>query len=271
MRRAAALSLALVVAAGCAKQAAPSPAPSHSPDANRTVTAAPSSTAPHATASLVNHGPRNGRRVALTFDADMTEGMLAQLRSGEVSSWYNRAVVRELRSTKTPATIFLTGLWAKTYPRQVRSFAQDPLFELANHSWDHTSFESNCFGLPFARSDARRRAEVTDAAAEIERATGEQPFYFRFPGGCHTTADLKLVASLGEQPVGWDVVSGDAFERDAAVIVDNVLGGVRPGSIVVMHLHGGPNAPATDDALREIIPALRDRGYEFVTLSELLG
>ena len=270
MRRAAALSLVLVFSAACAKQAAP-PSPSASPAESPSPAREQSPAVRRATASLVNHGPRAGRRVALTFDADMTEGMLAQLRSGEVSSWYNRAVVRELRATKTPVTIFLTGLWAKTYPRQVRSFARDPLFELANHSWDHTAFESGCFGLPSARSTARKRDEVTDAAREIERVAGEQPFYFRFPGGCHTTADLKLVASLGEQPVGWDVVSGDAFERDSGVIVDNVLEAVRPGSIVVMHLHGGPNAPATGDALREIIPALRDRGYEFVTLSELLG
>jgi peptidoglycan/xylan/chitin deacetylase (PgdA/CDA1 family) len=64
----------------------------------------------------------------------MTPAMSADLRSGRVKSWYDRDVVRILRRTRTPATIFLTGLWTKTYPGAVRSFARDPLFELENHS-----------------------------------------------------------------------------------------------------------------------------------------
>jgi peptidoglycan/xylan/chitin deacetylase (PgdA/CDA1 family) len=67
------------------------------------------------------------------------------------------------------------------------------------------------------------------------------------------------------------VVSGDAFQPNPDPIVQAVVDRVRPGSIVVMHLHGGPNAPATDEALRRIIPALKQKGYRFVTLSELLG
>jgi len=49
-----------------------------------------------------------------------------------------------------------------------------------------------------------------------------------------------------------------------------VLAQVKPGAIVMMHLHGGPNAPATGPALRMIIPALARRGYQFVTVGELL-
>lgn len=50
-----------------------------------------------------------------------------------------------------------------------------------------------------------------------------------------------------------------------------VLTQVRPGAIVMMHLQGGANAPATGTALRIIIPALRQRGYRLVTVSELLS
>src|SRR6478672_822832 len=79
---------------------------------------------------LILHGPRTHKWVALTFDADMTQAMIADLRSGKVKSWYDRQVVATLRRTHPPATIFLTGLWTKTYPDAVRSFARDPLFEL---------------------------------------------------------------------------------------------------------------------------------------------
>jgi peptidoglycan/xylan/chitin deacetylase (PgdA/CDA1 family) len=79
------------------------------------------------------------------------------------------------------------------------------------------------------------------------------------------------VRSLGEQPVQWDVVSGDAFQRDPQVIVRSVLAAVRPGSIVIAHCIGAPNAPATAAAMSVIIPALRARGYRLVTLAQLLG
>lgn len=224
-----------------------------------------------ATPRLVTNGPRTRPWVALTFDADMTHEMIADLRSGKVRSWYDRAVVRILRRTHAPATIFLTGLWVKTYPAAVRSFARDPLFELENHSWDHAGWAGTCYGLPAVRGTARKRAEVLDTKAIIRRVAGVRPRYFRFPGGCQTRADVRLVASLGEQPVQWDVISGDSFLSDPAKVESEVLRQVRPGSIVVMHLVGPARTPATAPALRALIPELRKRGYRLVTLRTLLG
>jgi peptidoglycan/xylan/chitin deacetylase (PgdA/CDA1 family) len=125
--------------------------------------------------------------------------------------------------------------------------------------------------LATAGSAAVKRYEVTDAAAVIVRLTGSAPRYLRFPGGCHDAADLALVASLGEQPLGWDVISGDAFQPDARVVVANVLREVRAGSIIVMRLGGTPNAPATASALGVLLPRLQAAGYQFVTLEQLLG
>jgi peptidoglycan/xylan/chitin deacetylase (PgdA/CDA1 family) len=106
--------------------------------------------------------------------------------------------------------------------------------------------------------------------AIIKRVAGVKPRYFRFPGGCLTQADVRLVASLGEQSVQWDVVSGDSFLTDPARVESEVLRQVRPGSIVVMHLVGPARTPATAPALRNVIPKLRARGYRFVTLKQLL-
>ena len=57
----------------------------------------------------------------------------------------------------------------------------------------------------------------------------------------------------------------------ATKIVSNILVHVRPGSIVILHMHGGPNAPRTADALPDIIRRLRLRGYTFVKVSDLLS
>jgi peptidoglycan-N-acetylglucosamine deacetylase len=225
---------------------------------------------PRASAALVEHGPRTRRWIALTFDADMTPGMLARLRSGAQRSWYDARIVRELHATRTPATVFLTGLWTTAYPHVVRRLAHDPLFELENHSWDHFAWRAPCYGLPVA-PPARHAWEVRAAAREIRAVAGVAPRWFRFPGGCGNAADRRLVARLGEQPLGWDVDSGDAFQPSPEPVIANVLARARPGSIVVMHFIGAPNAPATAAVLQAIIPALRARGYRFVTLRRLLG
>jgi peptidoglycan/xylan/chitin deacetylase (PgdA/CDA1 family) len=219
----------------------------------------------------ITHGPRTHPWVALTFDADMTRAMLARLRSGTQRSWYDAEIVAELRATHTPATIFLTGLWTDAYPGVTRELARDSLFELENHSVDHSGWLAPCYGLPLVHGEGSKRAEVRDAAATIRSVAGVNPRYFRFPGGCRDGADLRLVARAGERAVAWDVVSGDPFEPNPATIAHNVLTGARPGSIVVMHLIGAPNAPATARALPAIIAGLRARGLRPVTLRRLLG
>lgn len=220
---------------------------------------------------VINHGPRDRPQIALTFDADMTRRMASRLSSGQVKTWYDPAIVEELQSTRTPATFFVTGLWAMTYPDVVRFLARDPLFEIENHSVDHAAFTANCFGLPLVASENLKRWEVSRTATLLSSIAGVTPRYFRFPGGCHQQRDLEIVRSLGHEAVGWDVISGDAFERDPAVVVRNVLEQVQPGAIIVMHLNGAPHAPATASALRTLIPALRTRGFRFVTLRELLS
>ena len=200
----------------------------------------------------------------------MTPGMQQQFVAGATSE-YDQRIVALLRKTDTHATIFLTGLWAQDHPDVVRSLASDPLFQLGNHTFDHAAFRTPCYGLVGLTTDQERQTEVTRSADILTHLTGQAPAYFRFPGGCHTAADVTMVRALGEIPVQWDVVSGDAFQADAAVIVHDVLGRVRSGSIVVMHLMGAPNAPATYDALERIIPALATRGFRIVSLTALLG
>lgn len=219
---------------------------------------------------LVEHGSRTRREVALTFDADMTAPMRALLRSGTQHTWIDHALFDELRAQRVGATIFLTGLWTATYPDFVRGLAADPRFELENHSLDHAGWEPPCYGLPLVTGAAAKRGEVERAAREIERVAGVTPRYFRFPGGCESAADRRLVASLGERPIQWDVISGDAFLHDPAAVVRTVLSEVRPGSIVIAHCIGAPNTPATAAAFAQIVPRLRAEGYRLVTLRTLL-
>ena len=206
--------------------------------------------------------------VALTFDLDMNAGMAAAARAGMV--WINKDALVYLESRNIHATVFMTGMWAEVYPALARQLAANPNFEIGDHSYSHPAFHTPCYRLGgVARPEQARQIQLAQKA--IERSTGVLPKYFRFPGGCYDRQALDLVHAAGLIPIQWNVNSIDAFNAYPQQIVATVLSEVRPGSIVVMHLHGHANAPATGLALRLLIPELAKRGYQFVTVSELLA
>lgn len=219
---------------------------------------------------VIEHGSRNKHQVALTFDADMTVGMLGLLQKHFVKSWYNYSVKQTLDREGVKATVFLGGLWAKTYPNETKDLSLDPLIEIGNHSYSHPAFAKNCFKLPVI-DDNQTSNEVLSAQLEIEKITGSAPKYFRFPGGCYEKIDVETIAKLGLKIIHWDVVANDGFNQNTGSIVRKVESGVQNGSIVVFHIHDGPYAPKTNDALVKIIPDLKKQGYQFVTISELLA
>lgn len=217
---------------------------------------------------VVQHGPRHTRRIALTFDADMTDHMLTQLANGSVRSYANLAVLDRLERDEVPATFFLTGKWVRRYPDVTTRIAANPRFELANHSYGHRGFTRDCYSLGQVPPH-EMTADVAKTFDIIESFGGRQTRYFRFPGLCHDEAALAAMRPLGLTVVDGDVVSGDPFATDWRPIVTAVLGKVQPGSIVIMHVTEA-NAQYTDEALPHILAGLRAKGLTPVPLSELL-
>jgi peptidoglycan-N-acetylglucosamine deacetylase len=198
----------------------------------------------------------------------MTDTMLRRLDNGKVSSYANANVVEELQKRNTPATFFLAGKWVGRYPGLIRRIAADPAFELASHSYAHLGFTNHCYGLG--------SLPVTQMAADVEHSFqvlapfgGHQTRYFRFPGGCYDSIALNAIAAHCTI-IQYDVVGGDPFNNNTRSIVDKVLGGAHNGAIVVLHITQA-NAPRTAEALPPIIAGLRERGYQLVTLSQLLS
>ncbi|MCI4084435.1 polysaccharide deacetylase family protein [Streptomyces sp. MMS21 TC-5] len=208
------------------------------------------------------------KTVALTFDADMTSDQGPRAAGGE--RFDNPELISTLRTLKVPSTIFMTGRWAEEYPDQAKSIGTDPNFEIANHSYSHHAFKSPCYGLP-ALNGAAARADVDRAFAAFRQAGAVNTVpYFRFPGGCYDDPALRALSTARVTAVQWDVVSGDAFAKDPDAVAEQVLAGVKPGSVVVMHCTRSA-APVTEEAIRKIVPELRKRGFRFVKVSELIG
>ncbi len=244
--------------------AAPGPKPARVPAAPPTMAPGPGGLTPVYT----RRAKSTEKVVALTFDADMTADQGPRAARGE--HFDNPGLIATLRRLEVDATVFMTGRWAEEYPDQAKSIGGDPRFEIANHSYSHYAFSSPCYGLPTVpRPDMASDVQRAFDAFRDAGAVNVVP-YFRFPGGCYDDAALRALAPAGVTAVQWDVVSGDAFAKDADAVAEQVLDGVKPGSLVVMHCTRSA-APVTEQAIRRIVPELRARGYRFVKVSELMS
>ncbi|MFE0701373.1 polysaccharide deacetylase family protein [Streptomyces sp. NPDC058872] len=287
VRKTAALGLLGATLVGCGSDTTENPAPrtgttvaaTASPKASAAAAgpkparlpAAPPTLAPGAdglTRVYTHRAKSTEKVVALTFDADMTADQGPRAAHGE--HFDNPGLIAALRGLKVDATVFMTGRWAEEYPDQAKSIGNDPRFEIANHSYSHYAFASPCYGLPtVAPPDMATDVQRAFDAFRDAGAVNVVP-YFRFPGGCYDDTALRSLAPAGVTAIQWDVVSGDAFAEDADAVAQQVIDGVKPGSLVVMHCTRSA-APTTERAVRRIVPELRARGYRFVKVSELMG
>jgi len=235
-----------------------------SPYDNRTIEGSPPS------ANVIFHGPRDKKKIAITFDAEMTDGMKADLVSRKTKISYDKRIFDILNQTQTKATLFLTGLWIEIYPDLTKELSGNPLFELGSHSYTDSSYYGFCYGLKQIPSTLK--IEDIGATEKLLREhAGIDNKLFRFPGGCYTPEDVKLVNQANDTVVHWDVSGSDGFNKNTQQIIRNIVDNTQNGSIIILHLNGEPTAPKTSEALPEIISVLKKKGFEFVKVSELLG
>jgi len=192
----------------------------------------------------VRHGPRDRRVVALTFD-DGPDPVRTP------------ALLDALAELDAPATFFLLGDVVDANAAVVRRIAREG-HELGNHTYCHRY-------LPLARSrSVERELRATDRA--VERATGVIPAIARPPWGGRSPWTVRAFRRVAKRLVLWDVNSYDWKGKPAAEVVERVLERARPGSIILMH-EAREGGEITVEAVRLLVPALRARGFELVTVS----
>jgi peptidoglycan/xylan/chitin deacetylase (PgdA/CDA1 family) len=192
-------------------------------------------------AELVSGVTTERKVVALTFDdgpSEYTERFLAVLREMDV-----------------PATFFEIGQEMPGRAATMRRILAEGN-EIGDHTMNHVEYPG--YG------------QIAGAAARIEQYTGFKPCLFRPPGGAVNSSVVATAGSLGLKTITWDVDPSDWSSPGTSEIYSNIVGNVRPGSIVLMHDGGGPR-DETLAALPQIIETLRGRGYSFATVSRLLG
>ncbi len=215
--------------------------------------------------------PRGEKKIALTFD-------LCEQR-GEIAG-YDGRIFDYLRQQGVKATFFTGGKWMVSHPSRTEQLIADPLFEIGNHTETHANLrllqpaavQQQVLAPQKAYEDARARLssrQCMAAAPDAISAIPGQPKVFRFPYGACNEASMKAVNDAGMLAIQWDVATGDPDPGvSAARIAQAMVSETKPGSIIVNHANG--RGWHTFEALTIAIPKLKAKGYEFVTVSELM-
>jgi peptidoglycan/xylan/chitin deacetylase (PgdA/CDA1 family) len=183
---------------------------------------------------------------------------------------HTQALLELLERHDVKATFFLKGRNIEAFPELVRSVAQAG-HEIGNHSYHHRPMIS--------LSEAAMREELVRTNILIDDLLGYQPVLFRPPYGAQgpglklALEDLDMVSIImSDHGADWEVT-------ESGLIAEAVLETVEPGSIILLHDgHGDVADPLTQDsrsatvaATGIIIKSLKERGYRFATVGELMA
>ena len=201
---------------------------------------------------VISRGPKGARGVALTFD------------DGPHPT-HTREVLDLLDEAGAKATFFVVGEKAARYPEVIREIARRG-HELAGHSYTHDRFLN-------MRAERRIECEIADTARVIEELTGQRTRFFRPPVGFTSPRTTVGVRALATNVVGWTARAYDGLSfTTAAHIVERITPRLADGAIVLLHdsPERGDRRPASVEALRGLLEAMRTRSLTAVSLSAWL-
>jgi len=200
------------------------------------------------------HGDQSKPKIALTFDDGPNEP-------------YTSEILDILKKYSIKATFFVLGKNVEHYPDTAKRIAEEG-HVIGNHTYDH----------PFLliQSTSHIKYEIEKTGQAIVKATHTKPYLFRPPYGVTDNWIYHTVKEHGYVTVEWSVTGNNGGkEIPPDKITKNILSEVKNGSIILLHdgdrLIKGADRRNIVKALPFIIESLQKKGYQFVTVPELLG
>lgn len=186
------------------------------------------------------------KKIALSFDA----------------AWGNEdtdEILSILKEHDVRVTFFMTGGWVEKYPEDVKKI-QEAGHDLGNHSENHKNMSQ--------LSDDDCQTELLKVHEKVKELTGVEMDLFRPPYGDYDDEVIINAKSCGYHTIQWDVDSLDWKDYGVDSIIKTVTEhkNLQNGSIILMH----NGAKYTAEALPQVITKLKELGYEFVPISELI-
>jgi peptidoglycan-N-acetylglucosamine deacetylase len=194
--------------------------------------------------------PSENKVVALTFDDGPDDK-------------YTKEVLNILRENQVKATFFVIGKNIKEYPSTMKEIIAEG-HAVGNHTWSHARLTD--------LNASQIKAEMEKTNQLLKDEFGVETNLMRPPFGAMDDRTLKVLTDLQFHTVKWSVDTRDWAGTESNEMIQNVYGNVTPGGIVLQHSAGGKggNLDNTLEALPVIIKQLKEKGYQFVTVSEML-
>lgn len=201
---------------------------------------------------------KNGKydpSVKVKLEVDPTKPMVA-LTYDDGPGRYTDRLLDCLKANDAKATFFMVGSSVPSYQSTVKRMAEMGC-ELGNHSYSHPTFSS--------LSNASIYSQVSKTAQNIKAASGKEPTVFRLPYG-DGSSNSRVLGALGLPSIYWSIDTRDwANTGSPQHTISSVLNNVKSGDIILMHdIHY-----STVVASETIIPTLKKRGFQLVTVSQL--
>ncbi|MDA8335868.1 MAG: polysaccharide deacetylase family protein [Peptococcaceae bacterium] len=194
-------------------------------------------------------GPSEVKKAALTFDDGPDDRVTPR-------------ILDILKENSVHGTFFLIGSYARRNPDMVRRIVAEGHI-IGNHTWSHSNM------LPLnAEQDRQEIVRTGDALARI---TGRRTALLRPPRGKVSATIMDVARKEGYRVIGWSVDSVDWQDPQTSRITARLRDQMHPGAIILMHSVDLPTSNGvTVKVLPGLIKELKARGYELVTLDELL-
>jgi len=184
------------------------------------------------------------KKIAISFDCawgiDHTDTLLSVMKEYDIR-----------------CTFFAVEFWVEKYPEYAEKIVASG-HELGTHSRTHPYMSK--------LTKAQIEDELTTSAQAIEKHTGQKVTLFRPPYGDYNDLVIDTAFSMGLYPIQWDVDSLDWKNLSASEIALRVVNGAKNGSIILC-LNNGLH---TAKALPIIFSTLKNKGFEFVPIGELI-
>ena len=199
--------------------------------------------------------PESQKLVAITFD------------DGPSPVWTPK-ILDALQKAGVKATFFMIGEHVLKYPEIAQRVIKEG-HEIGNHSFDHHV-------LIYYTMDELEK-EINSGEEAIRKVTGVTTLYFRPPKAWLTAAEKKKLKEMGYEVILWSLNSKDWVTFDDKYIIRYLVRHVRPGDIILFHDSGGVfnteggSRHETVLTIGKLVEKLEDRGYKFVTISQLLA
>lgn len=192
--------------------------------------------------------PKADAYIALTFDDGPTGG----------SDGLTVRLLDALKEHNAHATFFMCGYRIKDFHTHMDRYLAEG-HELGNHTMNHPSKSLKGQSSSFVHEEIDSNSEL------IESYTGQKPTVMRPVGGAYDNNVKECMKESGLPIINWSVDTLDWKNRDADIIYQRIVDSVQDGDIVLMH----DLRQCTLDGVVRAMETLEDRGFAFVTVSEL--